>query len=280
MTQWHPLFAEILRPWLEKYYEVQTNVPVGDVPREADIVLLRRISSSPPPFQGIWKELTTWNILEFKGPSVSPRSKDLEYLLELGLGIDRRMNEKRAKQKLPPLRPENVSFWFLANQVGKKFLRDCQNKVGLLKELGPGFWRFNLLGHPLFLVSRVELVVNPDSVPLHLLAQEPRETQLEVGKLLLNQPALLEQFLEWFATLHPQAWEELKTMARTKKKDLELNIRPLADYMGLEKVIEQLGVKKIINKVGLKGILQKYSLDELLANLSPSQQAELKKRLQ
>src|SRR5260370_21894127 len=30
--QWHPLFAQLLRPLVQDYYEVQTNVPVGDAP--------------------------------------------------------------------------------------------------------------------------------------------------------------------------------------------------------------------------------------------------------
>jgi hypothetical protein len=65
--QWHPLFAELLRPLIENYYEVQTNVPVGDAPRAADLVLVRRTSPSEPPFEGLWRWLTAWNIVEFKG---------------------------------------------------------------------------------------------------------------------------------------------------------------------------------------------------------------------
>jgi hypothetical protein len=30
MKQWHPVFAQLLRPLVEDYYEVQTTVPVGD----------------------------------------------------------------------------------------------------------------------------------------------------------------------------------------------------------------------------------------------------------
>jgi hypothetical protein len=55
--QWHPVFAQLLRPVVESHYEVRTNVPVGDVPREADILLLRRISSTPHPFTGLWRDL-------------------------------------------------------------------------------------------------------------------------------------------------------------------------------------------------------------------------------
>src|SRR6266436_5924899 len=76
MKQWHPVFAQLLRPAVEAYYDVQTTLPVGDAPREADFVLLRRTAQGTPPFRGLWRHLTTWNILEFKGPTVSPRRGD------------------------------------------------------------------------------------------------------------------------------------------------------------------------------------------------------------
>ncbi len=42
--QWHPLFTRLLRPQVERYYEIRTEVPVGDLPRRADLVLLRRVA--------------------------------------------------------------------------------------------------------------------------------------------------------------------------------------------------------------------------------------------
>jgi hypothetical protein len=30
MTQWHPIFAQLLRPAVEAYYEMETTFPVGD----------------------------------------------------------------------------------------------------------------------------------------------------------------------------------------------------------------------------------------------------------
>jgi hypothetical protein len=121
-TQWHPLFAELLRPLVEGYYEVQTNVPVGDVPRQADLLLLRRTTSRPPPFQGLWRHLTTWNVIEYKGPSVSARFEHLDLLIELGLGIHRRLNQERAKQKQRPMPAAEVSFWYVANRLGTRYL--------------------------------------------------------------------------------------------------------------------------------------------------------------
>ena len=38
--------------------------------KEADLLLVRRTSEQPLPYQGIWRHLTTWNVVEFKGPTV------------------------------------------------------------------------------------------------------------------------------------------------------------------------------------------------------------------
>src|SRR5688500_6169593 len=120
MTQWHPIFDYLLRATLQDYYEVKTNVAVGDLPREADIVLVRRASTTKPPFRSLWKHLTRWNILEFKGRSESARLSDIDLLLEVGLGINRRLREEEPDVKISRA---DVSFWYLANHLGKRWLR-------------------------------------------------------------------------------------------------------------------------------------------------------------
>jgi hypothetical protein len=45
---------------------VQNEVPVSDLPRRGDLLLLRQQGSEPPPFHGLWEHLTEWNVLEFK----------------------------------------------------------------------------------------------------------------------------------------------------------------------------------------------------------------------
>src|SRR5471030_2554383 len=110
MTQWHPIFDDLLRKALQDYYEVQTNVPVGDLPREADIVLVRRASKAKPPFRTLWKHLTRWNVLEFKGRSESARVNDVDLLVEVGLGIHRRLQEQEPNSKIGRV---HVSFWYL-----------------------------------------------------------------------------------------------------------------------------------------------------------------------
>src|SRR5437660_689966 len=55
--QWHPVFAELLRPLVESHYEVEANMPVGDAPRQADFVLLRRTRAGRLPSAGLWRDL-------------------------------------------------------------------------------------------------------------------------------------------------------------------------------------------------------------------------------
>jgi hypothetical protein len=314
MQPWHPLFAQLLRPVLEGYYEVQTNVSVGDVPREADLVLLRRTTLRAPPFRGLWQELTTWNVLEFKGPTVSPRLRDLERLVELGLGIDRRLNDERRKRGGRPLEPQEVSFWYLVNRLGSRFLREARQRLGQLDAHRPGVWRCTILQHVVFLVSTVALPVDEDSLPLHVVGKDPPEMEKAVAELVATQPELLQQYSSWLAALHPVLWEEVEAMARTAGKKFQIDLRPAIEHLGLNKVIEQVGLQRLIREVGIERMIEAAGiehvteavgiehvieqvgiervieymgpklddrgLDTLLANLTPSQRQELKRRLQ
>ncbi|HMC63416.1 MAG TPA: hypothetical protein VKI65_00600 [Gemmataceae bacterium] len=275
MKQWHPIFALLLRPRVEPYYEMRTTMPVGDAPREADFVLLRRRRQTTPPFRGLWRHLTLWNILEYKGPSVSPRRGDVEALVELGLGIERRL---RAERSQPP--PEEMSFWYLANRLGRRFLGDAEEKLGGLEPLGPGLWRWQVLGRLVFLVSGTDLPVEEDSLPLHVIGHEPPATELEVARLVMQQPQLEQLYGGWLATLHPEVWEEVEVMARTARRRFTIDLRPAIEHLGVKTVIEQVGLERVIEQVGEKEIVRQIGIDRILASLSAAERRELKRRLQ
>jgi hypothetical protein len=280
MARWHPIFAQLLRPLVEAYYEVRTDVPVGEAARQADIVLLRRTSRGALPFRGLWRHLTTWNILEFKGPTVSPRDRDLDRLAELGLGIDRRLNEERARERRGRLRREEVSVWYLANHLGRRFLRRAEQLLPAWEPLGAGLWRGVLLQRPLFLVSVVDLPVEEDSVPLHLVGREPRETELAVARLVVEQPPLWVQYGNWLATLHPGIWEEIEAMAQRKHGEFLVDFRPVIQKLGLRKVIEQIGVDHLLEQIGPKELVRHLGLDGIVEGLTPAERRELKRRLE
>jgi hypothetical protein len=316
MIQWHPVFAQLLRRAVEDAYDVQTNMPVGDMPRLADFVLLRRTAAAAIHFLGLWRYLTMWNILEFKGPSVSPRRFDVELLVELGLGIERRLREQhaRAGQRSPPA--AEVSFWYLANHLGRRFLHQMEPRTGPLDALGPGLWRCRVLGRMVFWVSGIDLPVEADSLPLHIVGREPPATERAVAQLLLDRPDLQQRYGGFAASLHPSAWKEIEAMARTLGKPLKFDILPAVESLGLEEVIKQIGLVRLVEQVGLnrlvdefglnrlvdefglnrlvdefgldrlieeagkKEVVKRIGLDDFLANLSPAERRELKRRLQ
>jgi hypothetical protein len=269
VTQWHPLFAKLLRPLVEGHYEVQTNVPVGDAPRSADIVLLGRTSPAAAPFRGLWRWLSTWNVLEFKGPTVSARVADLDLLAELGLGIDRRLNEERTRQRRTAVPRAEMSFWYLANHLGRRFLADARALLGELEVLAAGVWRGRLLQRPLLLVSGGDLPVERESLPVHLLGKEPLPNTPGLAQLLGSQPDLWNLFGSWVVTKHPAIWEEMQHMARAKQSPYTIDWHRLVEAMGEEEFGRQVG-----------HLLKEIPAQKWLAHLTPKERRELLRQLQ
>src|SRR5436190_834203 len=117
-TQWHPMFARLLRELLKDYYDIQTEVPVSDLPRKADMLIVHRHPGQQPPFEGLWSHLTDWNIFEFKGPTDAAEVDDLELLMAVGTGLTYRLNEQRRQRDETALRNSQVSMWYLAPTLG------------------------------------------------------------------------------------------------------------------------------------------------------------------
>ena len=69
--QWHPLLGELIRLMSQAFCELEPSQAVGEVPRQADFVLTRRKSVRSNPFHGIWRFLSTCNILEYMSGSTS-----------------------------------------------------------------------------------------------------------------------------------------------------------------------------------------------------------------
>jgi hypothetical protein len=262
-TQWHPLFAHLLRPVVQPFYEVETNVPVGDVPREADLVLLRKKTASAPSFRGIWQRLTTWSILEYKSPEVTPEITDIDLLVELGLGIQRRLNEQRTMRGLKRHDCGEVSFWYLANRLGRRFLDRCSRRIGTLEPAGAGIWRAQILERQIFLVSNADLPIDAESLPLHLVSFAPHATELAVARFVAGQPDLQAAYSQWLITLHEEAWKEVRSMARASEKAL-IDVKALVEFVGLDSVIEQVGLEHVIDEVGLKRVIDHAGLKRVI----------------
>jgi hypothetical protein len=88
--------------------------------------------------------------------------------------------------------------------------------------------------------------------------------------------------------VHPRAWQEIEAMVRKAGRGLKIDLAPAIEALGLDRVIEQVGARRVAEELGAKGVIEALGakrvievigLDEVLANLSPAQRRELKRRL-
>jgi hypothetical protein len=198
----------------------------------------------------------------------------------LGLGIRRRLNEQEAKRRRPVLGPQEASFWYLANRLGRRLLRGWGRRLPGLQPHGPGVWRCTVLGHPLFLVSGTDLPVEEASLPLHLVARESGETEQALARLVAGRPELWERYGGWLASLHPAAYEEVQGMARQSRQPLRLDLTPIVRTMGMDWVIRQLGAERVIEHLGAREVVQHLGVNRLWAELTPEQRRQLKRLAQ
>ncbi len=279
--QWHPLFAHLLRLLLDRYYSVQTEVPVSDLPRRGDLLLLRRQTAEPPPFAGLWSHLTGWNVLEFKGPGDHAHDDDLELLVHVGTGLTVRFNEERLTAGQERLANGEVSLWYVAPTLGETFLGQAQARTFFQYETG-GLWRGRVWGHPVWLVSARDLPVEADTVPLHLLDVDPPAPPA-MGKLVLQDEELQRRFAKWLPALQPLLWEEMRHMAETgapgsgifdwkaisKFANLDEAVRLLPpehvlQVVGVERAIEIIGLPRVIEAVGLPRVIEIIGLPRVI----------------
>ena len=131
----------------------------------------------------------------------------------------------------------------------------------------------------MFLVSRSDLLVERDTLPLHVVSKEPPETELAVARHLLEHRTLWARYKAWLAALHVSTWQEVKVMARTKGEEFTIDLRPLIKDMGIREVIRQMGKKRVIEELGSKEILKEMGIHRFVMELSPAERREMKRLL-
>jgi hypothetical protein len=276
-TQWHPLFAALLKALLRDHYEIQTEVPVSELPRKGDFLILRRQAAPAPPFTGLWSYLRDWNLLEFKGMTDAPEEDDLELLFHVGTGLAYKINQERRERREARLEENQMAFWYVARNLGETFLGHARLRTAFVYQTD-GVWMGRAWGHPVFLVSGGNLPVQEDSVPL-LLMQDRAPRGL--ADLVVGTPLLLERFAAWLRSLQPEIWKEVRDMAARKGiidwervgqvEDLGeiLPLIPLervaqhvAQCEGVQSVIKAAGPEKVIEAMRL--LFTPEQLQELL----------------
>lgn len=269
MTQWHPIFDFLLRTTLEDYYEVQTNVAVGDIPREADIVLIRRTTKTKAPFKTLWHHLSRYNVVEFNGRSESARVGDIDLWAEVGLGIHRRLHEVEPKVRISRA---DISFWYLANRFGNRFLSAVSTITGELVPVSAGVWRTSILGRTFWLVSNSEVPIDLESAPLRMVSEKSSEEAIQLAEIAAVSEKLWNVYGPLLGAFFPEHQKEFDAMATKRRRD-EINWS-----LVFSNASKTTNVKNLVTGGGLGEVIHKIGLDNLLTLLSPEQQRNLIKR--
>ena len=281
-TQWHPLFVHLLQLLIGEHYEVKPEEPVSDLPRRGDLLVIRRHGGETPPYQGLWSHLTEWNVFEFKGPSDDAEEDDLELLMHVGAGLTYRINEERRKRKESRLGNRQMSFWYLAPNLGETFLGHARSRLHLTYETG-GLWRGLAWGHPIWLVGYRDAPVEVDTIPLHLLEQQPSSARL-LAELILQRQDLLLRFGGWFGALQPALWKEIELMANTTSSGPRIDWETVSQFPGFgeyirllppDKLIQMMGVKRAIETIGLPRVIEEVGLDRVIETVDPNRVIEM-----
>jgi len=274
-TQWHPLFARLLGVLLQDYYEIQTEVPVSELPRRGDILLIRRQTGQKPPFQGLWSRLTEWSLLEFKGPTDRAEEDDLELLVHVGTGLTYRFNQERRTRGEERLANSQVSFWYLVPKLGDTFLGHARTRSHFEYETG-GLWRGSVWGHPVWLVAYNDLLIEEDSIPLHLFDQPSAPRSLV--ELVSGRQELIVRYAEWLNSLQPAIWKEILKMASTTMTKTVIDWKKVVECstpMGLMSTIQTLAREDIFEPILFPGLVEAVGLPRLIEILGLKRVVEL-----
>ena len=204
---------------------------------------------------------------------------DIDLLIELGLGIHRRLNSEGAKKRERATPAADVSFWYLASRLGRRVLANAAAKIRGLEEIGAGIWCGSFLDRKIFVVSGVDLPVENDSVPFHILAVESHDKELAAARLILGQPTLWDLYSQFLGTLHPDLMKELNAMARTSAKGPKFHLKPLVDLMGMKEAIDQMGVNEVIAHLVSDAKEKKKLMLALIKEMNTAEREEMKRRL-
>jgi hypothetical protein len=116
----------------------------------------------------------------------------------------------------------------------------------------------------------VQVPVEENSLPLHLIGKEPRETEEAVAQFVAARPELWQLYGGWLATLHPEAYRGVLSMAKGTKEKFDFDLESLVETMGLDWVIQKLGVERVIGQL---------PVEQICAALTPRQRQQLKRLL-
>ena len=256
---WHPYLADLLRRHCGQVLEVQETVTLGDLPLEADLLLIRRDPAQELPFP--YNFLGQYTLVEYKSPDDTADQAALVQLESYGL-----LWLQRARQ----IQRSGLTLWLVASRISQNVSTAGGAEVVQTAALGPGLLGGRLDGFPICLVDLQELPFTPATLPLHMVSRGKQERALV--EYLVEQHEQHPQDLDVLQRLHPRALVEVLHMRNLSAEQIGLDCQALLELIGKEQALNLIGKEQALNLIGKEQALNLIGKEQAL-NLIGKEQA-------
>jgi hypothetical protein len=241
-VQWHPLLARFLRHDYADRLEVQTEIPLGEMPLRADFLLIRRAPDLPLPFP--LSHLGSTTLMEFKGPDETVSQKDLQLL---GIYADLYVYREDLSAR------RDLTLWLVGSRFAEGLSDPERAYLAEPAPLGPGVEGGHLDGYPTRLVnlSRIPVV---EELLCFLMVTKHREQQL--AEFLLDRREVSTYYLTFMHWMHREPLEEVLAMRKMTPQELGIDAQALIEACGEDGIIDRLGPDRVLERLGADRVLQ------------------------
>jgi hypothetical protein len=242
---WHPFLAEMLRLSYADRLIVQEQVSLGDMPLQADLLLIRRDPAVPLPYP--LEFLGARTLVEFKSPDHTADQPALEQLEIYGLLYVRR-------ERLPQRR--DLTLWLMASNIAANVSQPGRTEIAGVQDVGPGVRRGTLDGFPTFLLDLQAVPFSPDTIPLHMVAGGRQEPSLV--KYILEHYRQYPQQLDLLPSLHGFALMEALMKHNLTPEQIGIDYDALSRMLKLEHIMKHHSMEAVV-----RYWLQQHKIQEL-----------------
>jgi hypothetical protein len=240
---WHPFLADLLRHRYADRLLIYETVALGDLPLEADLLLIRRDPRHELPYP--FALLGERTLVEYKSPDESADQAALQQLETYALLYLQRA-ELRTRQ--------SVTLWLAASQFARDVSQRGAAELVQQFEAGPGVIGGSVDGFPTYLVDLQEVPFTEDTLPLHLVARGAQEQRMV--EYVLDHYQTHPRELDLVERLHPRKLLEVLQMRQLTPEQIGLDYPALLALIGKERAINLIGEEEFINVIGEERLRQ------------------------
>ena len=240
---WHPFLAELLRRDYGNRLIVEEEVALGDMPLRVDLLLIRRNPAVPLPFP--FSLLGQRTLVEYKSPDAAATQEDLIKLEIYGLLYA--LREGIAHR-------HDLTLWLVASHFRREVSRSGGAVLAGEQDLGAGVQGGTLDGFPTFFIDLHRLPVQPETLPLLMVAKGPRERELV--EFLVDHFREYPQHVQLLRELHVETLREVLRMRQLTPEQIGLDYRALLDLIGEERALDLIGEERALDLIGEERVME------------------------